>query len=69
MLKLLAIACRGQEKRIDAINMTSRGSWAELMDPLRTHLLQHLPVGSLVQLRATCRAFRNIVDSGICKAT
>ncbi len=37
---------------------------AELVDPFKAHLLQHLPVSSLVQLRSSCQAFRGLVDSG-----
>ncbi len=38
--------------------------WAEVVDPLQNHLLQHLPLESLAQLRATCQSFRSLVDSG-----
>lgn len=37
---------------------------AELMDPFQEHLLQHLPLKSLAQLRPSCQAFHSLVDSG-----
>ncbi len=51
----------GQQKA----SMRTMQPHAELLDPFRVHLLQHLPVGSLVQLRSTCQAFRALVDSGM----
>ena len=37
---------------------------AKLVDPLRDHMLQRLPLAGLVQLRASCRAFSVMIDTG-----
>ncbi len=51
--------------RLAGLRRMGHGMPTQVLDPLRDHLLQHLPLESLVQLRATNRALCIMVDTGM----